>query len=102
MPSSPSVYVTYIGLKSITLGGDNCGNYKAAIFEIRRGRVVNRFDSEAELNDFLQDCIDRGMPFSDDTKSNAYQEACQLKSSGKVRGVLKSVTWDLRGVALVT
>lgn len=97
MSNLPSVYVAYIGLTSVTLGGSNFNAYKTSCSEFRGGQIINRFKNESELNSFLQICIDKGVPFSDSIKSNAYQEICQLKAEGYIQGVLKSVTWDING-----
>ena len=86
MNQSSSAYVAVIGLKSVTLGGDDCLKYARPNYEYRRGCVINRFDSENEVNDFLQQCIDNQLLFSDDFKSNAYQEGSALVTAGILEG----------------
>ena len=86
MNQSSGAYVAYIGLKNITLGGDDCLKYSCSNHEYRRGYAVNRFDSENEVHNFLQQCIDNQLLFSDDVKSNAYQEGSALVTAGILQG----------------
>jgi len=83
------VYVAYIGVKSITLGGSSCLQFSLKDAEYRRGFTVNRFSSEDDVNKFLQTLINNQIPFANDTKSNAYSEICQLKIARKVLGEIK-------------
>ncbi|MFT6791396.1 MAG: hypothetical protein ACJA04_000598 [Cellvibrionaceae bacterium] len=84
-------YVAYIGLKSVTLGGKNCVRDSLVNCEQRRGYAISRFQSETEVNNFLQICIDKGLLFADDVKSNAYQEACALSKAGILSGEIKPI-----------
>ena len=86
MSQLPDAYVAYIGLKSVTLGGSDCLKYSLANHEFRRGYTVNRFDSEEQVNNFLQSCIDNRLSFADDVKSNAYQEGTALVKTGILSG----------------
>ncbi len=93
MNASIDVYVSYIGIKSITLGGSKCIEHQNSKSEFRRGRVVTRFNSEADLNQFLQFAIDSGWPFADsDYKMNtAYQHICKMIDEGIVSGAIKKL-----------
>lgn len=102
MSHTSPVYVGYIGIKSVTLCGVGCNSYRTETSENRRGCIVNRFGSEAELNGFLQRCISEGIPFAADLKSNAYQEVCDLITSGCLQGVGRSMTWDMKGIPQIS
>jgi hypothetical protein len=91
LDSGGSAYVSYIGVRQVNIGGQRLSDFSDENSEIRRGKLIKRFENQEQLQDFLQNCINLGIPFSDDVKSNAFMEASRLIDEGVLCGKIEAI-----------
>jgi len=91
LDSGGSAYVSYIGVRQVNIGGQRLSDFSDLNSEIRRGKPIKRFENQEQLQEFLQSCTNRGMPFSDDVKSNASREASRLIGAGVLCGEIAAI-----------
>ncbi len=96
---SSDIYVTHIGNNRINFRGSGSEKFaKLSNAEINKRKTTNAgkeeiittvilfFSNEGEMIKFLQKIINQDIPFTDNSKSTAYQYACALKKMGKLKG----------------